>query len=107
MPICGRSPTMPTLRALIPASQRYRLRRCRNEARFGARRGCCDQSSLMRHAVMGVAAVGVALLVWTASPIWWNGLAVRGTGQVPEVAFLAVLFGTPAGSWQGCSAAVE
>jgi hypothetical protein len=56
----------------------------------------------MRSAVMGVAAVGVVLLVWTASPIWWNGLVESGAeGPVSGMVFVALVFGTAAGVLAG------
>jgi hypothetical protein len=58
--------------------------------------------SVMRGVAMGVAAAGVAVLVWHATPIWWDGLVEPGAeGPVSGMAFVALMFATAAGVLAG------
>jgi hypothetical protein len=53
---------------------------------------------IVRAASVGLAVAGVAVLVWLAAPLRWDGLIEPGAGgPVSGMAFLAVLFGTVAG----------
>jgi hypothetical protein len=61
-----------------------------------------DWESVMRGVAMGVAAAGVAVLLWHATPIWWDGLVESGAeGPVSGMAFVALMFGTAAGVLAG------
>jgi len=57
----------------------------------------------MRKAAMAVAAVGVAWLIWAATPIWWDGALVESgaEGVVSGMAFVALVFGMTAGVLAG------
>jgi hypothetical protein len=56
----------------------------------------------VRGAVVGVAVVGVATLVWGAAPLYWDGLIEGGaagpvSGFVAIAVFFGVIAGVPAG----------